>query len=224
MFSGGGLGQQPPKLGQQPPNIGGSAPAKGNYSKMPETFQPISVDDLPMWRHPQNKRPQPGMNPEQAKQQGFVRFTATDVPKIDMLENGLDIINTIENLMLSAGIPTQGESNRLPGLIRSGRATLQLGKEGQSLAKLRDFIDGNKSTIARIGGEVGNLAAQEQEDVKSALGKISDAGPKAWEQFELVKQKFNRIKARKYGLMPDKVSQNVDYVFNPLTNKLEPAK
>jgi hypothetical protein len=65
---------------------------------------------------------------------------------------------------------------------------------------------------------------KEQEDVISGLGRISDAGEKAWESFELVKQKFMRIKARKYGLMPDKISEAADMIFNPLTGKLEPVK
>lgn len=211
-----------PALGKQPPQLAAGAPI--GYTKLPETLTPVNSDDLPTWRHPSGSKPSPGMTPQELKQKGFVKVSATEVPKLDMLENGIDVLNTIENLMLSAGIPTEGETSRYNGIIRSGKAALQLGKEGQALAKLRDFIDGNKSTIARIGGEVGNLAAQEQEDVKSALGKISDAGPKAWEQFNLVKQKFNRIKARKYGLIPEKISQGVDMIYNPISGQLEPSR
>jgi hypothetical protein len=217
-IGGGGLGQAPPSLG----GAGGGPPQP---FKLPESQKPITPDEFSLWRHPEGRRPKQGMTPAEAQSQGYVRFTAPEVGKIDLLENGIDVINEIENLMIAAGIPKSGESNRFSGgLMREGKAFFQAGREGQTLAKLRDYIAANKATIARIGGEVGNLAEKEQQDVLSGLGQIGDAGPKAWESFNLIKRKYLRIKARKYGLMPDKVDETVDMVFNPLTGQLEPAK
>ena len=215
-----GLGAAPPQLG-----AGVKQPNAQTPFKLPESQMPIKPDEFSLWRHPAGKRPAQGMTSAQAQENGFVRFTAAEVPKIDLLENGLEVMKDIEQLMIAAGIPRGGESNKFTGgLMREGKAFFQAGREGRALAKLKDYIAYNKATMARIAGEVGNLAEKEQEDVLKGLGSISDAGEKSWESFELVMRKFMRIKARKYGLMPNEINEAVDMVFNPLTGKLESAK
>lgn len=201
------------------PKYGGSALRPDLLGKKPEKKMPIVEDDRPFYINPETMQRAPvGMTPEQASKSGFVRIPATQMEKVQKIEAVKSVLAEVE-LLMNQVIPKQEAIGRLGGLGRKISAEAQITEGGQKLAVLKDYINANRAQVAKALGEVGNLSESEQEAVVKAFGSITDAGPKAWMQFELLKKTFEKAKTVAFGS-----ANKVDFVFNPQTGKLEPAK
>jgi len=186
-FMGGSIPTLP---GGQRPTI----PAKPGIKDMP-----IPEGDRPFYINPETMERAPvGVSPEEAEALGLIRVAPTQLEKVQKIEAVKSVLDEVE-LIMTEVIPKEEMIGRVGGIARGISSQMQITKSGQKLAVLKDYITANRAQVAKALGEVGNLSETEQEAVTNAFGAITDAGPKAWMQFELLKKTFEKAKRNAFG-------------------------
>lgn len=203
----------------QVPKFGGTGGPSLNIQTSPADKQEaIPQAELPLWVNTKTlETPPVGMTPIEAQDAGYKRVTTGQKDVVNSMGSVSKIIDQIRGLMDSVYPKTENFSERITGGVsRYVGAKTQTNTEA---AKLQKLLKGTLAPIIRSLGEKGALS---DGDVKRAIElfpALTDDADVAWGAIEQIQNILDGAKDQALG-----VSGTADFVFNPQTGKLEPAR
>jgi hypothetical protein len=215
---GGGLGAVPPQLGgggaglgSVPPAMGGGGGGGGGLrSSAGAENQPLGEGDRDNWikidpKTGRIERPNFSKHTSlKSLSDAGYRYATRDQQVAAYDFGSVDtILNKIESLMKSAGIP-EDESAAKRLVTGPGRKVQSVLQTNKYLTELERIVQGTLAPMIRNLGEKGTLANQDVERAFGLMPKITDRGPIAWDMVKNLRGVMTDARDRRLGsLMPN---------------------
>lgn len=183
-----------------------------------ETRMPIKSDDIPTWRNENGETPRLGTTPEQAMARGFNRVGATQVGQMASVGSALDILAEADGLIGKVFPKTETAMGRLAGGLQ--RKASAIAQTDVDAVKLEALLTGTLAPIIRSLGEKGTLAEGDVVRAMALMPKLTDRPEVAKGKIDQIRTILGKARDRNLGTK----NGAADFIYNPATGTLEPAK